>query len=359
MAVREITDVASLQEYCKEHGLSVRVDQQEAYEPRVLAPYHWKWSEIEPAVLASAKFVRLAANFEDRGGTVRRLTTLANPRNSKARAPLTLHVQCVLPGEQALSHRHSAGATRFVIKGSPVAYTTVNGELFPLEDGDFITTPHLNFHGHKNDADDYVLWLDGLDMSFAGIGARYGEEWPDAVEPLNYDRINRSAKTLGSHLRLSSYPGITHPSGPNVKHDGAKHPPGFRFAWERTLAAFAAMRANEDEPDTFDCYHLTYTDPLTGGPTFPTTANEMTLLTPGFNGRDHRHNSTVLYYAFRGRGTMIVESERFEWSRGDFIELPAWTTHRHENPSGEDAFLYSFTDWPAQKALGQFYYEEF
>ena len=26
--------------------------------------------------------------------------------------------------------------------------------------------------------------------------------------------------------------------------------------------------------------------------------------------------------------------------------------------SDEDAFLYGFTDWPAQKALGQFYFEE-
>ena len=42
-----------------------------------------------------------------------------------------------------------------------------------------------------------------------------------------------------------------------------------------------------------------------------------------------------------------------------FIELPAWTTHRHENPYGQDAYLYSMNDWPAQQALGQFYYEEF
>ena len=43
---------------------------------------------------------------------------------------------------------------------------------------------------------------------------------------------------------------------------------------------------------------------------------------------------------------------------GDFIELPPWTTHRHENPTSADAFLYSFTDWPALEALGQYYYQE-
>lgn len=360
MATTEITDLESLRRYAEEKHLTLRVDQQNEAPPRVLAPYHWKWSDVEPAVIGSSKFVRLAENFEDRGGAVRRLTGIANPRNSRgARVPLTLFVQCVLPGEQALSHRHSAGATRFVIKGSPIAYTLVDGEPFPLEDGDFITTPHLNFHGHINNADDYVLWLDGLDMAYAGLGARFGEEWPEAKEPVDYGRIDQSLQTLGGHLRLPSYKGITHPDGSQVKRAGAKHPPGFRYSWKQTSATLGAMKANEDEPDPFDCYTLTYCHPLTGGPTFPTTANEMTMLTAGFTGRDHRHNSTVMYYAFEGNGVLIAEGERFEWSKGDFIELPPWTTHRHENPSGEDAFLYSFTDWPAQKALGEFYFEEF
>ena len=271
---------------------------------------------------------------------------------------MALSVQCVLPGEQAISHRHSPGATRFVIKGSPHAFTMVEGEPFPLEEGDFITTPQLTWHGHVNESDDYVLWLDGLDSRYAGFGATWQEDWPDAIEPVYHDRIDQTLKTLGGHLRPASHSGVTHPLGPEVKHAGAEHPPGFRYTWKQTSAALGAMKANEDEPDPFDCYALTYSHPLTGGPTFPTTANEMTLLTPGFKGRDHRHNSTVIYHAFRGRGVMVVEGERFEWSKGDFVELPAWTTHRHENPFAEDAFLYSFTDWPAQKALGQFYFQE-
>jgi gentisate 1,2-dioxygenase len=325
-----------------------------------MVPYHWKWEHIEPAVVGTAKYVRLADTFEDRGGAVRRLTTMANPKNSPgARVPLQLFIQCVLPGEQALSHRHSAGATRFVIRGSADAFTLVDGEPFPLKEGDFITTPHLNWHGHINNSNDYVLWLDGLDMPYANLGARFGEEWPDAKEPVDFRRVGESGRTLGAHLRLQSYKGITHPAGPGVKHDGALHPPGFRYSWKDTSTAFAAMKEAEYEPDPFDCFTVTYAHPITGGPTFPTTANEMTLLTPGFRGREHRHNSTVIYYAFQGHGTLIVEGERFEWSKGDFIELPPWTTHRHENPSGEDAFLYGFTDWPAQQALGQFYYQEF
>lgn len=270
------------------------------------------------------------------------------------------------PGEQAYSHRHSAQATRFVIKGAPDAYTLVNGEPFPLEDGDLVITPHLNFHGHINNSDTYVLWLDGLHG--AGVGASFGEEWPDSKEDLQRDRIDEALRTMGGHLRLPPdqtgrarpYRQIVHPQGPQIRNrESALHPPGFRYTWKQTSAALGAMKQNEDEPDPFECYTVTYTHPLNGGPTLPTAAWEMTMLTPGFKGRDHRHNSSTIYYCFRGSGVLIVESERFEWSKGDFIELPAWMTHRHENPSGEDAFIAGWTDWPFQKLTGNFYCEEF
>ncbi len=355
--MKEITDIESLKQYCAENNLGVVADQAPP-EPRILAPFHWKWDAIEPAVVGSSKFVRLATDFEDRGGAVRRLTRLVNPRNSQgARVPLALIVQCIMPGEQGISHRHSPGATRFVIRGSADAYTLVAGEPYVLEDGDFVTTPHLTFHGHINKSDDYVLWLDGLDSSYATLGARFGEEWPEATEKVDFSRVGESATKWGQHLAVA-YAGITHPDGPTVKHRGAVHPPGFRYSWTETAGALQQMKQREDEENPFDCYLVTYANPLTGGPTFPTTANEMMMLTPGFKGRDHRHNSTVIYYAHEGRGTLIVEGERFDWEKGDFVEIPPWVTHRHENSSDADAYLYSFTDWPAQEALGQYYYQE-
>ena len=94
----EITDLESLGAYAKEHGLVIP-DQQ----PR------------ETAVSGTAKHIRLAETFEDAGRAVRRLTIMDNPKNSLgARVPLRLNVQCILPGEQARSYRHSPGATRFV-----------------------------------------------------------------------------------------------------------------------------------------------------------------------------------------------------------------------------------------------------
>ena len=131
-----------------------------------------------------------------------------------------------------------------------------------------------------------------------------------------------------------------------------QNPPPFRYPWTETQAALDAMKETEAEPDPHDGYHLTFCHPLTGGPTLPTAACEITLLPGKFAGRAHRHNSTVVYHAFRGEGATVVDGERFEWSKGDFLAIPPWSEHRHENSSSEDSILFSFTDWPAMKALG-------
>ena len=138
-------------------------------------------------------------------------------------------------------------STRFIIKGSPDAYTTVDGEPFPLETGDFITTPHLTFHGHANESDDYVLWLDGLDVAYAGHGMTWHEELSESLEAIQRDRVDESLKVLGGNLRLSSYKRVTHPVGPQVKHLGAEHPPAFRYSWKQTSATLATMKQNEYE----------------------------------------------------------------------------------------------------------------
>ena len=83
------------------------------------------------------------------------------------------------------------------------------------------------------------------------------------------------------------------------------------------------------------------------------------LVKPGEVARAHRHTITAVRFVVKGSGAFTtVEGERFEWSAGDFIELPAWMGHHHENPNQEDAFIAGWTDWPLQRLTGNFYYEE-
>ena len=93
--------------------------------------------------------------------------------------------------------------------------------------------------------------------------------------------------------------------------------------------------------------HLTYRNPVTGGPTLPTYSCEISALTPKFQGQLHRHNSTTVYHAFRGQGVTEVDGERLEWSQGDIWVVPPWTWHHHENLQDDESLLYSITDQPA------------
>jgi len=64
------------------------------------------------AIIAASKYIRLAEDGSDEEGAVRRLVGRVNPRNPKGvRLGLSMSVQCVLPGEHAYTHRHSAAAT--------------------------------------------------------------------------------------------------------------------------------------------------------------------------------------------------------------------------------------------------------
>jgi gentisate 1,2-dioxygenase len=65
----------------------------------------------------------------------------------------------------------------------------------------------------------------------------------------------------------------------------------------------------------------------------------------------HRHNSTVLYQAFRGSGATVVDGERLEWSQGDIFVVPPWALHHHENRHGDDAIVYAISDEPVWRAL--------
>ena len=67
--------------------------------------------------------------------------------------------------EVAPEHRHSQNAFRFVVEGEGV-WTVVNGDPVRMSRGDFLLTPGWNFHGHHNELDAPMAWIDGLDIPF-------------------------------------------------------------------------------------------------------------------------------------------------------------------------------------------------
>jgi mannose-6-phosphate isomerase-like protein (cupin superfamily) len=82
------------------------------------------------------------------------------------RATLWAAIQYLGPRETAPEHRHSQNAFRFVIEGEGV-WTVVNGDPVRMSRGDLLLTPGWHFHGHHNDTDKPMAWIDGLDIPFA------------------------------------------------------------------------------------------------------------------------------------------------------------------------------------------------
>ena len=338
MEIGEVNDIPAFQQWVKEHGLRIGhigAEYAAAREPAVPQPYLWKWADVEAGVNKLTELVTL----ED---AIRRNIGLVNP-TAGGQPRLALGPQVVLPGEQAISHRHSAAAIRFVIKGTEDAYNLGDGEPMPFLEGDLITNPHLTYHGHVNRGTGPVWWLDGLDGRFASMAHGFRQDY-EGQEPVMVERVGYSNRVFG-HVRPASVA-------------QSQQPPPFRYPWPETAAALAALKETEADPDPHDGYALVYTNPLTGGATLPTIACEMQLLPPGFTGTPHRHNSQAFYYVFRGQGATVVDGQRFAWAQGDFLDVPHWSEHQHENPSNADAILFCFTDWPAMKALGLYETQE-
>jgi len=141
---------------------------------------------------------------------------------------------------------------------------------------------------------------------------------------------------------------------PSWVKPGAQPPP-YRYPWEETEKTLNAL--GESPGDPFDGVLLRYVNPLTGGPTLPTFSCEIQMLRPGETTKSHKHTSTAIYHAFRGKGFTVVGDKRFDWSQGDSFSLPLWTAHRHGNDAREPAILFSMNDRPLMEALG-FYREE-
>src|SRR5215207_9335902 len=171
--------------------------------PRAV-PFVWKWSTLYPLAQRSGDLVPVG-----RGGE-RRAIALANPGLGGlpyATPTLWAAIQYLGPTEIAPEHRHSQNAFRFVVDGEGV-WTVVNGDPVAMRRGDFLLTPGWHFHGHHNETDQPMAWIDGLDIPFSHtIGSGFFELGPDAVE-------DRSSPARSRAERLWAHPGLRPVSAP-------------------------------------------------------------------------------------------------------------------------------------------------
>lgn len=298
---------------------------------------HWRWRDLEPLL------ERLGAEIAIGSGGQRRTLRLANPGLPYG----TTHtfwasIQVILPGEVAGAHRHTAQAFRYVMQGGG-ATTTVEGERYPMHEGDLVLTPGMLWHDHEYSGDKPMIWLDVLDISLVrSMHATFFDAY--TAEQQDVDAIaDRSFRQFGSGLMRP--PAAELPEGVNPL-----------LAYPAGMAHEALRQAAGLAPDPFDDVILEYQNPVNGGPAMRTLGMRLQMLRPGVHCKARRHTGSKLYYVVRGQGTTIVDGKAYDWNQGDFLTIEPWAWHEHLNRSDSEAILFQVNDFPTMKALG--YYRE-
>lgn len=305
-------------------------------------PHVWKWHDLHDNIQAVGEIHGLDGMAE------RRVLRLINPaylgaqnrRHRTTTHTMLMTVQLLKPGETAHAHRHNFAAFRFVVKGGG-SYTVVEGERLRMEEGDLILTPSMTWHGHQNDASP-VIWLDGLDNPLLfHLQAITWEAYPGGVQPIKKTsegtapRVGRTRPIWEQSSELSNY--------------------NLVYKWQDTYEALKTLAEGPCSP--FDGVALEYVNP-TGGHTMPTMSCGIQMLRAGEATKTHRHNSSTIYHAFRGNGSIFINGEKFDWEQGDCFVVPLWSWHSHQNGSQKnEAILFSVSDMPVFKAL-KLYREE-
>lgn len=145
-------------------------------------PAVWRFAQAKQALDASH-------NMVPADQTERRNLILVNPIEGNTYATtrhLVAAYQCVMAGDRARTHRHSANALRLVLKGKPGIATIVNGTHIDMFPGDVLLTPGWCWHGHVNEADETGYWIDFLDIPFVQLTeAMFFDPYPGGgIEPV-------------------------------------------------------------------------------------------------------------------------------------------------------------------------------
>jgi gentisate 1,2-dioxygenase len=293
-------------------------------------PFLWKWEVVRDALMKARESIGIEL-------AERRAIRLINPHCPSHSTSRTVQFtfSIVNPGEVARAHRHNMAAIRFVVEGKG-AFTVVEGERFPMEEGDLILTPNWTWHDHHNPSEAPIIWLDGLDGPLIqALNVLFFEPYGEERQPLS--RADGEAPLRYGFAR-----------NPRAAEDERRGLP-FRYSWKETEKALALVPDAQRDP--YDGALLRYVNPRSGGPTLPTMSCEVQALKPGEKTRLHRHTSTSLYHVFKGQGRTAVGEGWLEWKKGDSFVVPLWQWHCHENTSDAEAVLFTMNDRPVMEAL--------
>lgn len=341
----ETPELEALYRDFEAHHLAPLWTQRDDLMPMVPAPHAvphvWRWSTLFDLAERSGELVPVG-----RGGE-RRAVGLRNPGlpgTAYATPTLWCAIQYLGGRETAPEHRHSQNAFRFVVEGEGV-WTVVNGDPVRMSRGDLLLTPGWNFHGHHNDTDAPMAWIDGLDIPFSqatdvGFFEFGSERVTDEASP----HVSRAE-------RLWAHPGLR----PLSALDATVSSPLSAYRWEATDAALREQLALEDEgyPATVAQGHaaIRFVNPTTGGDVMPTIRCEFHRLRGGASTALRHEVGSSVWQVFSGAGRIVLGGSPHDLETGDLFVVPSWVSWAlHAGDEGFD--LFRFSDAPVIERLG-------
>ena len=297
-------------------------------------PYIWPWETVYPKLLEACQALPDSQ-------TARRSLLFNNPgmESHGTTHTLLMGIQMIKPGEEAWAHRHTMAAIRFVIQGDGNVYTTVDGEICPMENYDLILTPKWTWHDHRNPTNKPTIWVDALDVPFIlALNLPFYEPYPG-------NQVQKLRENESEYIQQRA--AAVRPTWEKAKADNFP----MRYRWKDTEAQLKALAKTPGSP--YDGVSLQYVNPVSGGSTLPTLGCWIQMLRPGERTKRHRHTSSAMYFVVRGEGTTMVGEKALEWKQHDSFVIPNWAWHEHINRSRSDeAILFSVNDIPVLNAFG-------
>jgi len=296
-------------------------------------PTIWHYADVRPQLMAAGSLAPIEK-------AERRVLVLCNPglgiETLRATASIYIGMQLILPGELAPNHRHTPSAIRFAVEGRG-GYTVVNGEKLPMEKGDLILTPALNWHEHGHEGSDPVIWLDALDLPIiTNIEASYSVEGQRHVIEDPYNTSNLRFARGG----VVPYEMLNRQRAPY---------PLLRFPWCDVKATLDAL-SHRLPPGGFA--HVAYVNPETGQECLPTLGFSALKLPVGQPVELLRQSASMVLHVVSGEGLAVIDGHSLPFSEADTLAAPTHARITLSSSGTEPVYIFVVDDAPLQRKLG-------
>ena len=293
----------------------------------------WSFDRIRPLLMEAGELIT-AAEAE------RRVLILENPAlpgQSRITSTLYAGLQLILPGEVAPAHRHAQNALRFIMAGEG-AFTALDGERAYMSKHDLILAPAWLWHDHGNEADQPMIWLDGLDIPLVQmLDASFAEHREDRGAWPTSRPAGDATMRWGRNMRPVH----------SERAEGQGNPLFiYPFAeWRETLE----MLRRSEPPHAHDAHLMEFTNPVDGGPVMATMSAFARLVPAGYETRAVRSSDGMINVVVEGAGTLFIDDKPFALTPGEIVVVPSWAERRFAAET--DLMLFSYSDRATQAKL--------